>query len=121
MTDIATVVEDYIASFNETDPARRRALIDRAWAEDATYIDPVMAGDGRDGIDRMVAAAQAQFPGHRFEPTLAPDLHHDRVRFGWRLVNAADGTPVAAGVDFGTLSDDGRLRAVTGFLEPPAA
>ena len=29
-----------------------------------------------------------------------------------------DGEPVAGGVDFGTLADDGRLRAVTGFLEP---
>jgi hypothetical protein len=121
MADIATVVEDYLDSFNETDPAARRALIDRVWAEDATYIDPVMAGEGRDGIDRMIAAAQAQFPGHRFETTLAPDGHHDRVRFGWRLVNVADGTPVAAGMDFATLTGDGRLRSVTGFLEAPGA
>jgi hypothetical protein len=121
MSDVTTLVQDYIASFNETDPARRRQLIDRVWAEDATYIDPVMAGDGRDGIDRMVAGAQAQFPGHRFEPALAPDAHHDRVRFGWRLVSEADGATVAVGTDFGVLDDGGRLRSITGFLEAPAA
>ena len=33
----------------------------------------------------------------------------------------ADGTPVAAGVDFATVADDGRLREVTGFLEPVEA
>ena len=121
MPDVTTLVQDYIASFNESDPARRRELIDRVWADDATYLDPVMAGDGRDGIDRMVAAAQAQFPGHRFEPTLAPDAHHDRVRFGWRLVSEADGATVAAGTDFGVLTGDGRLRSITGFLEAPPA
>jgi hypothetical protein len=65
----------------------------------------------------MVAGAQEQFPGHRFELTAGPDAHHDRVRFAWRLVGAEGGDPVAAGVDFATLAGDGRLRAVTGFLE----
>jgi hypothetical protein len=27
--------------------------------------------------------------------------------------------PVATGIDFGTLAPDGRLRAITGFLEQP--
>jgi hypothetical protein len=40
------------------------------------------------------------------------------VRFAWDLVGPHDGTPVAAGVDFATVADDGRLRAVTGFLDP---
>jgi hypothetical protein len=45
-----------------------------------------------------------------------PDAHHDRVRFTWQLV-AESGDAVATGVDFATVADDGRLRAVTGFLE----
>ena len=77
-----------------------------------------MSGDGHDGIDAMIAGAQQQFPGHRFELASGPDAHNDRVRFAWRLVGA-DG-PVGAGVDFATVAPDGRLRTVTGFLEPPA-
>ena len=30
------------------------------------------------------------------------------------------GQPVAVGVDFATLTDDGRIRSITGFLEPAA-
>jgi hypothetical protein len=41
------------------------------------------------------------------------------VRFTWQLV-AENGDAVATGVDFATVADDGRLRAVTGFLEPAA-
>jgi hypothetical protein len=117
MDDITSVVHNYIAVWNETTPEERRAIIAETFADDASYLDPLQSGSGRDGIDAMVAAAQTQFPGHRFELTAGPDAHHDRVRFAWRLVGAADGTPVAAGVDFATVADDGRLRDVTGFLE----
>ena len=117
-TTITSVVDGYIAMWNETDPGRRREIAGDVFTEDAGYIDPVMSGDGQDGIDAMVGAAQQQFPGHRFELTHGPDAHNDRVRFAWRLVG--DAGPVAAGVDFALVAGDGRLRAVTGLLEPAA-
>ena len=114
-TTITTVVDTYIATWNETDPERRRELVGETFSEDARYLDPLMAGEGQDGIAAMIGAAQAQFPGHRFELSYGPDAHNDVVRFAWTL-HGADG-PVANGVDFGTLDEDGRLRHVTGFLE----
>jgi len=120
MTDITTLIDGYIAAWNETDPQRRRALVDKTFAQDADYLDPLMAGEGAQGIDAMIAGAQAQYPGHRFELATAPDAHHDRVRFSWHLV-ADGGGPIATGHDFATLSDDGRLRSVTGFLETAGA
>jgi hypothetical protein len=115
MTDITTVIDNYIAAWNEADPDRRRAIVGETFADDASYLDPLMSGDGHDGIDAMIGAAQQQFPGHRFELSMGPDAHNDRVRFAWSLVG--DGAPVAAGVDFATVGEDGRLRSVTGFLE----
>jgi hypothetical protein len=116
MTEIATVVERYIDIWNETDPERRRAIVAETFTDDAAYLDPIMSGNGPDGIDAMIAGAQAQFPEHRCELTAGPDAHHDRVRFAWRVVSP-DGTPVIAGVDFARVGDDGRLHDVTGFLE----
>ena len=81
MTAIATVVDGYIAAWNETDPERRRRLVAETFTEDATYLDPLMSGEGTEGIDAMVAAAQQHYPGHRFELTHGPDAHNDRVRF----------------------------------------
>ena len=121
MADVTTVVDGYIAMWNETSAAARRAIIATTWADDATYLDPLMSGAGAEGIDAMVSGAQEQFPGCRFELTEGPDHHHDRVRFAWRMLGADGGAPVAHGVDFATLADDGRLRSVTGFLEPGAA
>src|SRR6185437_16203665 len=109
MNDINTVVNNYIATWNETTPEDRRALVTDTFADGATYLDPLMSGEGREGIDAMIAGAQKQFPGARFELADGPDQHHDRVRFAWRLVSAADGSPVAAGVDFATVAGDGLL------------
>ncbi|MEA2340583.1 MAG: hypothetical protein QOG11_660 [Solirubrobacteraceae bacterium] len=120
MTDTTTVVDGYIAVWNETDPARRRELIARTWTEDARYLDPLTAGEGPEGIDAMVAGAQAQYPGTRFELAGAPDAHHDRLRFTWHLRPVDGGDALATGVDFATVAPDGRLRDVTGFLEPTA-
>ena len=122
MTDINAVVDGYIAMWNETDPQRRRSIIDATWADDATYLDPIMGGEGHDGIDAMVAGIQERFPGHRFRLSFGPDMHNDRVRFAWELGTGDGAAPVARGVDFATVAGDGRLREVTGFLEAaPAA
>jgi len=112
---INSVVDTYIASWNEGDETRRRALVAQAFADDARYLDPLMSGEGTDGITAMIGAAQQQFPGHRFELSFGPDAHNDVVRFAWQLVGGNG--PVAAGTDFATVTDDGRLRNVTGFLE----
>jgi hypothetical protein len=118
MSDLTTLVDRYIAMWNEHDAGRRRAIIAEAWTEDATYIDPLASVEGRDGIDTLVGAVQQQYPGHRFELTEGPDAHNDRARFTWTLVG--DAGPVAVGIDFAILAPDGRLRDVTGFLEPVA-
>jgi SnoaL-like domain len=115
--DTQTVVERYIASWNEHNPENRRALIASAFAEDADYLDPLMGGRGIDGIDAMIAAAQEQFPGHSFTLATGPDQHNSRVRFSW-LLAPAGGAPVAGGTDFALLGDDGRITSVTGFLDP---
>ena len=119
MPDTTTVVDTYIEMWNEGDAERRRRLVGEAMTEDARYLDPVMAGEGIDGISAMIAGAQQQFPGHRFALHTEPDGHHDRLRFSWAL-NADGDDPVAIGTDFATISDDGRMRAITGFLEPSA-
>jgi SnoaL-like domain len=116
MTQLTAVVDGYIAMWNETDPARRRSLIEQTWTEDGSYVDPNAEVSGADGIDALVAAVQEQFPGHRFVLASGPEVHHDRARFTWQLVGEG-GDAVATGMDVAVVADDGRLRDVTGFLE----
>jgi hypothetical protein len=120
-TSINEIVDCYIQAWNEGVPERRRALVAAAFADDATYLDPMMSGSGGDAIDAMIGAAQQQLPGHRFVLAGAPDAHHDQVRFTWQLEPAAGGDVVAIGHDYAALAGDGRLQRVVGFLETPDA
>jgi SnoaL-like domain len=116
MTDAAKIAERYIDLWNETDARSRQKLIASAWTEDATYVDPMMKGQGHAEIDALIGAVHERFPGHRFALKGAPDGHGDRVRFCWTL-GAADAEPVAHGTDFAVVTADGRLRSVSGFLD----
>jgi SnoaL-like protein len=119
MQTTETLVDTYIAMWNEGDAAERRKLVAQTVSDDASYVDPLMSGEGVAGIDAMIAGAQQQYPGHRFTLVGTPDEHHDRVRFSWSL--APDGgDAIAIGHDFATLGDDGRMRSITGFLEQPS-
>jgi hypothetical protein len=120
MTSTLDLVDRYIAIWNETDAQRRAELIAATWTEDSRYVDPLMSGQGRAGIDAMVAGVQSSYPGLKFRRTSAVDAYADRLRFGWEL--GPDGGPaVAGGADFGQVAQ-GRLATVTGFLDfAPAA
>ncbi|MER5349023.1 nuclear transport factor 2 family protein [Kitasatospora sp. NPDC002551] len=114
-TDLRQLAARYLAAWNETDPAARRKLVDDAWAEDGSYTDPLAAVTGRAGVDALIGAAQAQFPGLVF--TLGPvDAHHDIARFTWNLGPAGE-EPLVIGFDVLVADAAGRIASVYGFLD----
>lgn len=115
-TNVTDLVDRYLATWNETDVVHRRTLVARTWTENATYLDPMLQGEGHDGIDAMLHGVQAQFPNHVMRRVGDIDAHHDRVRFAWELA-PKEGSAIVSGVDFGVLSRDGRLESITGFLD----
>ncbi|MFC4150135.1 nuclear transport factor 2 family protein [Micromonospora mangrovi] len=109
------VIDRYIESWNETEPAQRRLLIDEVWAEDGRYTDPLAVVEGRDAIAALIGAVQGQFPGLRF--SLGPvDAHHDIARFTWAL-GAPGAEPLVVGFDVAVFAEDGRIARVHGFLD----
>ena len=113
--EIESLVDSYIAAWNATDTAERAVLVARTWTPDAIYVDPMMRGDGHDGISAMIAGAQGQYPGLRFSRRGEVDVHGDNVRFSWDL-GPQGASAIAGGTDFAVVAD-GRIKAVTGFLD----
>lgn len=110
------LVESYIDAWNQTDPRRRRALVDAVWADEGSYIDPLAEAHGRDQIDGLIAAAQAQFPGLRIRLAGPVDTHHCQARFTWGI--GLDGAePVVVGFDVAVANEAGQLVSVLGFLD----
>ena len=114
-TDANEITSRYIDLWNEKAPNRRRDNLAANWASDAKYIDPLMSGDGHDGIDAMIAGVQQRFPEFRFTLIGTPNGHGDHVRFSWGL-GPEGGEDLVEGTDFALVSG-GRLKSVTGFLD----
>jgi hypothetical protein len=110
------VIDTYIATWNESDPDKRRALIDQVWTDDGRYIDPLADAEGKDAIDATIAAVQEQFAGLAFRLDGPVDAHHDLARFTWEL-GRTGADPVVIGFDVAVLGDDGRIQTVHGFLD----
>jgi hypothetical protein len=110
------LIDRYFACWNETDSTARRDLITKTWADDASYIDPLVDAQGHDAIDAAIAATQGQFPGHVFALAGPVDAHHDVARFSWGLGRDGD-EPLVIGSDVASVSADGRLARVVGFLD----
>ncbi|TIQ39038.1 MAG: nuclear transport factor 2 family protein, partial [Mesorhizobium sp.] len=58
MTDLNTIAENYIAAWNESEAARRTALLKAAFTEDVSYRDPIMQGDGHHGVAALIEGVQ---------------------------------------------------------------
>lgn len=110
------LIRRYIATWNEQDPELRRKMIDEVWAENASYIDPLVVAEGRDAIDATIAAVQQQFPDFGFRLAGPVDAHHNLARFTWELAPAS-ADAVVVGFDVAVLTENGRLACVHGFLD----
>ena len=109
---VANLVARYLETWNETDPAARRAAVNELWAADGVYTDPMAVAAGPDQIDATIAAVQGQFPGLAFTLAGPVDAHHDIARFTWSL-----GDDLVIGFDVLVLDDSGQIAKVYGFLD----
>jgi SnoaL-like domain len=117
---ITKTVTRYMAAWNEPDDTARRALLGQCWSNSGVYLDPNVSLAGRDALAMQIATVQASRPGARLEFMSGIDVHHNVVRFLWRLVRA-DGTCGDTSIDFGEVGADGRLVRIVGFFGPAPA
>jgi len=115
---ITKVATWYMAAWNEREVAARHRLLEQCWSDDGVYVDPNVSLIGRQALGAHIATVQASRPGARLEFMSGIDMHHDVVRFLWRLVRA-DGTCGDTSIDFGEVGPDGRLVKIIGFFGAP--
>ncbi|WP_406284192.1 nuclear transport factor 2 family protein [Embleya sp. NBC_00896] len=114
--DFTALAERYISTWNETDPAARRKLVEAVYTEDAAYVDPLVSAEGHDAIDATLGAVQGQFAGLVFTLGGPVDGHHDLARFTWNLGPVGE-EAIVVGFDVIHVAEDGRIARVSGFLD----
>jgi len=112
---VGASVLDYVAAWNEPNVATRLQILNRCWAEDASYVDPNVELRGRTALCEHISKVHTGRPGARIEMMSGVDLHHNVVRFLWRLVHA-DGSFGDMSIDFGEVDASARLIRIVGFF-----
>jgi hypothetical protein len=107
----------YAATWSLPDDVRLAELAGCV-SEDVGYCDPQETVTGREALSTYMGHFQDAFPGtaFRIESVLQ---HHDRTLAAWSLRDPAD-TVHQRGTSYASVTQDGRLGAITGFFEPPA-
>jgi hypothetical protein len=123
MTD--TAVEDFAqfdryVRFWNTDGEEQSRLADAVFAEGVEYRAMVGVLSGAEALIDL----RRQFVAHLGAVTLrlrrTPEVHHQRARVEWELLTGGgegEGTSFAEGTDVVQLDEDGRISAVTVFLD----
>ena len=115
MSDPTSIAQAYLDTWNATGEAQRRAMLAQHWTADASYVDPLMRGEGTEQIGGLVDAVQQRYPGFRFSLVGTPNGHGNFVRLSWALGPGAGEAPIE-GSDVVCLSE-GRIRRVIGFID----
>jgi hypothetical protein len=115
MSEHQALAAGYIAAWNQTDAVGRKRLIAGNFTDAVSYRDPVMQGDGHDGLDQLIAGVHQRFPGFRFTLKGEPQGFGDILRFSWTLGPDGVEAPIE-GTDY-VVVENGKMARVTGFLD----
>ena len=110
-------IQAYVDAWSDIDEAKRRELLDAAWADDGVYCDPLATLSGRSALEEHIAGFTERMPGHTIVLTTGVDIHDGFARFGWEM-RQPDGAQLTEGMDFVTFAPDGRISRVIGFFGP---
>ena len=121
-TSAQEAVDLYGSAWAEPDEAKRREILEKAWAEDGVYTDPTAYVDGREALVQHIGGfltGQSAGDGPSIEIDSSVDVHHVKfLRFSWKMVAPDGKTVLSPGMDYGELDEDGRLKLIVGFFGP---
>jgi len=120
MADTQQLVERYLGAFNETDPDRRRALVEGLYERDCSYVDPHVELSGPEQIAAFIGETQERFPGYVFKLGGPVDAHHNQARFQWHAGPVGETEPTFVGFDV-IVTGAERVRSVYGFMDAAPA
>lgn len=104
----------YEGAWNEIDPGKRKAILEKTLGRQFVYSDPLMRTEGLDQLSDYIGQTQLSVPGMRIA-TEAFVQHHESCLVRWTMQDGS-GKAVANGVTCGELDGEGLLRKATVFF-----
>jgi hypothetical protein len=112
MLEVEALVQRFVAVWNETDSAARRATIEALWIPEGRHLMGQQDVRGYDELEVRVTASHERSVvqgGNRFRPATAIQALPEVVKFRWEMARKDSGEEVSAGVGFLRLDAEGRI------------
>ncbi|MGA7419946.1 MAG: nuclear transport factor 2 family protein [Acidimicrobiales bacterium] len=119
MMQTTDLVHDYLAAWNETDLALRRAAVQRLYAANGRIVTASVDAHGIEDVLGHVDRVVAGFIGREYRFRQAGvAMHHDCVLLRWEMITADSAQVADWGVNTLVLDADGRVVADYQFVAP---
>jgi hypothetical protein len=120
MSTLNSVINQYMAVWNEPNATVRRHRIRALWTEHGSTCHRLVDARGYDAIEARVRDAHKEWVrdgGYVFRAR--PNLvgHHHVAKFNWEMLPATGGESAAVGFDVFILTEDGRIQSDYMFNE----
>ncbi len=115
MTPIHEVVATYIRAWNDTDPRRVLALLEKSCAPTVAYFDPKGTCRGVADLAARIQRSRTESPTFGVDPTSAIDGYEDTFRYTWVLV-IEEAKLRLHGLDVLVRDEQGRIATLTSFF-----
>lgn len=112
MRDITDIVNNYVAVWNEGDPARRRQRIREVWPPEGTTCYRLMDARGYDAIEQRVIGSWEKWLAeekHVFRPK-SFKVHHNVIKLEFIMIRLPGEEVEASGLCFLLVNEDGRIE-----------
>jgi SnoaL-like domain len=119
VVDHASLVERYVALWNEADAEKRKKAIAELWDESGGHVAPTIVVRGYEELEARVERAHQRWVVEeqcRFRSRGDVGGHHNVIRFTWEMTNR-EGSVESVGTDVFVLDDAGKIRCVYQFVE----
>ena len=111
MTQTHTVIDRYLAAWNETDPGARRRRIEALWAPGGASLNRTLEARGADALFARVTGANDKWVrdgGFEFRPA-SIQAHSEVIRCAWEMGPRGTGEVESRAQSFLVLDDEGRI------------
>ena len=118
--DLKDPVTQLFATLNESDAAKRDALVGRIFSDGAVLGDSVLRAAGHKAIADRIETLQRSLPGQKFQLIGQPDHQHDAWRISFEVADKT-GSTAFEGLIFALTGPEGKFARVDIFTGPTAA
>ena len=120
MTEAETIVQRFVAVWNEIDPAERARSVRELWRPDGRHYMGAHDVGGHEAVEARVAASNQRSVlegGAEFRPATHIQKLPGVIKFRWDMVTRGTAEVRSAGVGFLTLDAEGKIVADYLFAE----